>query len=334
MANNVTFGNWTDLNLTSVDLDNYIYHINFISHMFSMVVSLLTVVLNGFVLYCLRTHRTKVPDVIFMQTVCLSVTDLLAGLAPATHCLTLLENIYRSVMSCFILWSVFSVAQFAVLLNLCLLSLRRWIILKRASQHMSRFALLSKSAICNIICPWLASFLSHLPFVLFRFINYETNSINGCTSPDLFKNRKMLFIFCSFYTGTLFLLNAFYISSMAALKRFEKSHLNNFQGRNQRIQQKAFKHLLAIILATNATTLPLIAILVLMNIKMERNPERIFFLFQLPALNSLFNPILYSLQVVEIRCAMRENSVSLLHKFRSILRRNNTIAPTDSQTQW
>lgn len=92
------FNNWTEF---SIDNEK-IYHISIVSHIINIAISFLTVILNSIVLSFIRGHRKEISDVIFKQILCLSVTDLFAGFAPALFTLTLIETVYQSAVACLV----------------------------------------------------------------------------------------------------------------------------------------------------------------------------------------------------------------------------------------
>lgn len=316
------FNTSDDNNFTLSGLNEGFYNISVASHFLNGVISVLTIIFNSIVLICLITHRKKIPTVIFRQTLYLSVTDLLAGLIPLTLLLSLSETINQSASACILLYVAFTVVQLAVLLNLCILSLRRWIVLRRAEQPTANLGQNSKSSFLYVIYPWLISFLCHFPIVAVRIITSERQSTNGCLSPNLFENRKSYFALGTLFVGVLFLLTVFHVRSMIALKTLEKTNVITFESRRLKLQRKAFKHLLIVMVVANATTFPLLAAFFLINIEMEKDPERLFIAVQLQSLNSLFNPILYSTNVSELRSAIGENFTSILHRIGAMFGRN------------
>lgn len=312
------FNNWTEF---SIDNEK-IYHISIVSHIINIAISFLTVILNSIVLSFIRGHRKEISDVIFKQILCLSVTDLFAGFAPALFTLTLIETVYQSAVACLVIINLFFVAQAAVLLNICILSIRRWIVLRNVTKPKSQSTRNPTSAKVFNICPWLISLLCFAPLLLIRIHSSESSTINGCFSLELFENPKRFTAAGLVYLSALFLITMFNIRSIIALKHVQKSNISHFRGRGQSLQRKAFKHLLAVLFVTNVTTLPNVAVMVIMNTQVTRNPDLMFILVQLQALKSLLNPILCCTQMREIKTASKENTGSFLRRFGGMFGRN------------
>lgn len=152
--------------------------------------------------------------------------------------------------------------------------------------------------------------------------NDQSSTTNGCFSLDLFEDPKRFTAAGLVYLSALFLITMFYVRSIIALKHVQKSNISHFKGRGQSLQRKAFKHLLAVLFVTNVTTLPNIAVMVIMNTQVTRDPDLMFILVQLQTLKSLLNPILYCTQIREIKTAIKENTQSLLRCFGGLFGRN------------
>lgn len=312
------FDNCTENNVTAVSNVEEIYHISVGSHIINLVTSILTVSLNAIVLNRIRTHRKKIPDVIFRQTLCLCVTDLLAGLTPAVFCLTLLEKIYTNARVCLIIPVVYSVAQLAVLLNLCLLSIRRWVVLRKTTLLIRSTQTLG-SIVFYLVSPWLISISGHAPFIM-KLISTDILDVNGCFSESLMGDRRMTLAGFGLFTFVLFVLTLFYIRSIIILKQLKKSTGSDIRGRGERLQGKAFKNLLTVLVVANFTTLPSLVWFIVINFRTSRDSEIMFLVFQAQALNSLLNPIVYSAQISEIRGTVGERFSALLHRlFQSCL---------------
>lgn len=306
------FENCTDNNFTAISNVEKINHISVSSHIINLVYSVLTVSLNALVLNRIRTHRKKIPDVIFKQTLCLCVTDLLAGLTPAIFCLTLLEQIYTNVRACLLIPFVYSVAQLAVLLNLCILSIRRWIVLRQTTL-LIRSAKTSGNTLFYLVCPWLISFIGHAPLIK-KLISTDISDVNGCFSESLMADRRLTLAGFGIFTSVLFVLTLFYIRSIIILKQLKKSTGSDIHGRGERLQGKAFKNLLTVLIVANCTTLPLLVWFIVLNFRTSHDSENMYFVVQTQALNSLLNPIVYSAQISEIRGTTGERFSALLHR--------------------
>jgi uncharacterized membrane protein len=135
--------------------------------------------------------------------------------------------------------------------------------------------------------------------------------INGCLSPALFKNPIGLFVVSALQIVALLFINIFYISAVVILKRLTTHQVAGTSSNRQKINQRAFFHLLAVLMVTNITTLP--AIVLAFVLDPRKTDETIMHVIPtLQALNLLINHVLYSAHIKEIRTTIKEKLLSCL----------------------
>lgn len=205
----------------SVDVQNStdlktVYKINLPSQIVNGIVSILTILFNSALIVCIRTHRRNIPEVVRHQLISLGTSDLLAGVAPALWCLTMFEVVNTSVRLCGAIHLIFSVSQYATVLNLCHLSVRRWKMLIKCTQPTSRPRFRLPLAFLFTSLAWLISLLCHLPSIA-GFTTKRT--VNGCYSPEMFQNPDAFVYIVPLYIITLLSLDAFYVHSLIIIRK-------------------------------------------------------------------------------------------------------------------
>ena len=293
--------NLSDVNTSKQFVSEEITNISGVSHILNVIISLLTLVFNGIIIKCLLHHRSKFPEVIFQQTLCLSVTDFVAGLSPATSCILLIKDFDRSFRTCVAVVAVCNASQFAVMINLCFLSVRRWIVLRNVSKPRANAQnTTTKRLVLYLLMPWVITALGMIPIIRIIILQGSAQT-NGCLSINTFRENGYALTYSAFNIILLVLLTAFYIFSIFALKRTTRQTANDFRSRNKHLQEKAFKNLVAVLVVANVTTLPLVVNIFLSFMNIVRNGQLLYLSSQMQVATTVINPIVYSFQITELR---------------------------------
>ncbi|XP_060552623.1 cannabinoid receptor 1-like [Ruditapes philippinarum] len=308
-ANLSGFINSSDANSTSASNcgTEDIYSVNVVTHILNSVISALAIFFNGLITACLLKHRSKFPEVIFQQTLCLSVTDLIAGSTSATFGLMLIESINRSFKACAAIFVLEGVPRLAVIINLCFVSIRRWIVLRHASKPSRNTRNISTTrTVLFVLVPWIITCLMLIPIIQIA-VTQETTEVNGCVSITVFRKDNTASFYAGFTLVSLLMLTLFYTGSIIALKRTGRQTANVHHGRNQRLQQRAFKHLVGVLIVANITTLPFVVSIVLSASNIFRNIQLLYLSSRIQMLNSAINPVIYSFHITELRTVIKES---------------------------
>ena len=203
---NETLGNNTDV----------IYIIGVRSQIGNAVISILTIVLNCIILICMRTHRSKISEVVRHQLMSLSTSDLISGISTGIWCLCLFPRINQDARLCTAMHMIFSTCQYATLLNLCHLSARRWIVIRNYSRPYLNQTRCIPLVFIFTSLSWTISLAVHLPTLLSFTKNLK---VNGCVSPELFENPSGVIYLVPLYGTTLLALDVFFLCSLSTIKR-------------------------------------------------------------------------------------------------------------------
>ena len=300
---NVTeFENTSSVNLTinvtlgTCNTTELVYDLPYESVIMYASIAVLTLFLNSCMIACLQKNKLKIPEVIYKQLISLCLSDLIAGISPALFCLTWIESVNHSSKACAFIMILFPGSQNAVLFNMCSLSFRRWIVLRKADVPSVRSEPKLIWTIMFTLLPWIVIFVISSTFVGMT----ETAKINGCMSLDL--KPIGLFIVAAPII-TLLSMNIFYISSVIMLKRLTRKASAAKQNR-QSVHGRAFFHLFAVLIVTNITTIPAILLPFVMD---PRKVPIMKFIPHFQAMNSVLNPILYSAHINEIRASIKDS---------------------------
>lgn len=231
----------------SVDVQNstdlkIVYKINLPSHIVNGIVSILTILFNIALIVCIRTHRRNISEVVRHQLISLGISDLIAGVAPGLWCFTMFQAVNTSVPLCGAIHLTFNISQYATVLNLCHLSVRRWIVLIKCTQLTSRPRLRLPLALLFTSLAWLISLLCHLPAIAGLTTK---RTVNGCYSPEMFQNPDAFIYLVPLYIITLLSLDVFFIHSLIIIRKLNLRVSTVREKNESRTQFKANSNVLA-----------------------------------------------------------------------------------------
>ncbi|KAL4220851.1 hypothetical protein ACF0H5_019118 [Mactra antiquata] len=337
MENNTTSHN------SSIDLE-ILYDAGVATHAMNGLLGAGTVLGNSIMVFGIRQMRRTMPDNLIQQLTSLAISDLLAGVAPLLWCFCLIHSVNINTKLCAAINLIYGVAQYATLLNLCLISYRRWKILSSTYLHNLNITFKIPVAFLSITISWTVSLIIHLPLVIGIT---ENASVNGCLSPELWDKPEVIIYIMPLYGMTLLALDVFYIRSFWILSkrrlgliqplaqgdsasppfRGDPSQVRhpadifNIQPRNslralerrrrahtsERLQARAFKILLIAVLIANFCVIPYVIItMCIANGLIIYMPQQSFMYdMQILALNSFLNPLIYGITVQEVRRSIR-----------------------------
>lgn len=207
----------THTRILNISGDNDIYRGSTAFYIVNISIGSATVLINLFICTILRNPVQRLPDMLRFQILGQSASDVVAGVALSTLCLTAFDFANRSPITCSALLTFVHVSNLATVFNLGILSIRRWYVIKNMQKMMLQTN--PRKVLFYTLFAWIMAVVCMSPLI---FLTKWAPSVNGCLSPDLSVIPHMSMYPGAFQVIGIMILNVFYIVCLLSMKILTK----------------------------------------------------------------------------------------------------------------